>query len=118
MNAREMVRFKSLLLKRRREIFDRLQGLESDWETLLNERDIEIEEEAQKSDLSALFDQLDGLEQMEIEKIDRALAKIATASYGTCEKCGKPISMERLKSLPASPYCTSCARKAEKSTRK
>jgi RNA polymerase-binding transcription factor DksA len=112
MNAKDMKRLKNILLKQRREIFDRLQGLESDWDAL-SERDIEMEEEAQKEDLRALFDQLDKMEQKEIEDIDRALTKIAITGYGTCEKCRRPISLRRLETLPASRFCTNCAQKAE-----
>jgi len=113
MDAQDLKRLKSLLLKRRREIFDRLQGFESDWEAM-SERDIEMEEEAQKADLTAIFDQLDEMEQKEIEAIDQALTKMATAGYGTCEKCRKRISLRRLETLPASRFCKSCAQKTEK----
>ena len=93
-----------------------MQGFESDWDAL-SERDIEMEEEAQKANLSAIFEQLDGLEQGEIEAIDRALTKMAAASYGTCEKCNKRISLRRLETMPASRFCKNCARKQEETTR-
>jgi RNA polymerase-binding transcription factor DksA len=116
MNAQDLMRLKTLLLKRRREIFERLQGFEADWDAL-RERDIEMEEEAQKADLTAIFEQLDELEQSEIEAIDRALIKMTAASYGTCEKCGNRISLERLETLPASRFCKNCAQKQEETTR-
>ena len=47
MDAQDQKHFKNVLLKRRREIFDRLQGFESDWEAL-SERDIEMEKEEQE----------------------------------------------------------------------
>jgi RNA polymerase-binding transcription factor DksA len=112
MDEKDLKRLKELLLKQRREIYDRLQGLESEWETL-SERDIEMEEEAQKADLTALFDQLDDLEKQEIEEIDQALTKMAAATYGTCEMCRKLISLKRLETLPATRFCKRCARKAE-----
>ncbi len=108
MAERDLVRLKKMLLKQRREIFKRIQGLESDW-TVLGERDVEWEEEAQKADLTALYAQLDDREKEEIEEIDLALTKIAQATYGICEKCGKPISMDRLEALPATRCCRKCA---------
>lgn len=108
MAEQDLVRLKKILLGQRREIFDRLQGLESDWQTL-GERDIEWEEEAQKADLTALYAQLDDREKTEIEEIDLALAKMAQGTYGICEKCGKPISLERLEALPATRCCRKCA---------
>jgi RNA polymerase-binding transcription factor DksA len=113
MDEQDLKRLKNLLLRQRREIYDRLQGLESDWDAL-SERDIEWEEEAQKADLSALFNQLDELELKEIEEIDLALTKMAAATYGACEKCRKPIALKRLKILPATRFCKKCAQKAEK----
>ena len=41
--------------------------------------------------------------------IDKALAKIDTGTYGTCEQCGKPIGEARLEAMPAAPLCIECA---------
>jgi RNA polymerase-binding transcription factor DksA len=108
MDEHERQHLKSLLLRRRREIYDHLQGLESDWEAL-SERDIEWEEEAQKADLTALFNQLDEREKREIEEIDLALTKMAATTFGLCEKCRKPIDLKRLEVLPATRFCKRCA---------
>ena len=116
MDEKDLKRLKDLLLTQRLEIYNRLQGLESEWEDL-SEHDIEMEEEAQKADLTALYDQLDDLEKQEIEDIDLALTKMAAATYGACEKCRKPIALKRLKTLPATRFCKRCARKAEGKTR-
>ena len=116
MDEKDLKRLKDLILRQRLEIYDRLQGLESEWETL-SARDIEMEEEAQKADLTALFDQLEELDKQEIEEIDVALTKMAAATYGTCEKCRKLISLKRLETLPATRLCTRCTRKAEEKTR-
>jgi RNA polymerase-binding transcription factor DksA len=108
MDEQELKYLKSLLLRRRREIYDRLQGLESDWDAL-SERDIESEEEAQKADLTTLFHQLGEREKREIEEIDLALTKLAAASFGICEKFRKPIALERLEVIPATRFCKQCA---------
>ena len=108
MDEQDRQHLKSLLLRMRQEIYDRLQGLESDWDAL-SERDIEWEEEAQKADLSGLYHQLDEREKGEIEEIDQALMKLAADTYGVCEKCRKPIALNRLKTLPATRFCKRCA---------
>ena len=41
--------------------------------------------------------------------IDNALAKIDTGTYGTCERCGKPIGEDRLEAMPAARLCIACA---------
>jgi DnaK suppressor protein len=43
-----------------------------------------------------------------IESIDRALAKIDARTYGTCDRCGREISKERLKALPYAAFCIEC----------
>jgi DnaK suppressor protein len=35
-----------------------------------------------------------------LRDVERALAKMETGTYGTCERCGQPISLERLEALP------------------
>lgn len=108
MSEKDLAHLKDLLLRQRREILDRLQGLESDWQAL-SERDIEREEEAQKADLAQIFDQLEERERQELEDIELALTKMVALTYGICEKCRKPISLERLEFLPATRFCRKCA---------
>ncbi len=112
-----MIHPRELLLKQRREIFERLRRLESDWQAL-GERDIELEEEAQKADETSLFDQLDELEKDEIEDIDLALCRIAAGSYGICESCEKLISLKRMEALPATRLCRRCAQRYEEKQKK
>jgi len=44
-----------------------------------------------------------------IEKIEKALKKIAERNYGFCEKCGQKIEEMRLKIDPAVELCRKCA---------
>ncbi|MCJ7616952.1 MAG: TraR/DksA C4-type zinc finger protein [Desulfobacterales bacterium] len=112
MYERDIVRIRELLLKQRNEIFERLRRLESDWK-VLEERDIELEEESQKTDITTLYDQLDEREKMQIEEIDLSLCRIAAGSYGVCESCQKLISLKRLEVLPATRLCRKCAHRYE-----
>lgn len=43
------------------------------------------------------------------ERVLRALAKLDEGSYGTCDRCGKPIAEGRLKARPDSVLCIDCA---------
>lgn len=44
-----------------------------------------------------------------LSKVDRALQRIETGTYGICESCGNAIPVERLDVLPYSTLCVECA---------
>jgi DnaK suppressor protein len=41
--------------------------------------------------------------------VQRALAKVAEGSYGSCDRCGSAILPERLEVLPWAVLCVRCA---------
>ncbi|HEY7762184.1 MAG TPA: TraR/DksA family transcriptional regulator [Actinomycetota bacterium] len=43
-----------------------------------------------------------------LHDVDRALEKLAAGTYGTCERCGRPIAPERLDALPWATLCIDC----------
>jgi DnaK suppressor protein len=45
--------------------------------------------------------------------VNRALKKMELGTYGICERCGKPIAVERLEALPWAILCIDCKRKGE-----
>jgi len=49
-----------------------------------------------------------------VDKIDKALEKIESGSYGLCENCGQPISADRLKALPHVLLCIKCKKAEER----
>jgi DnaK suppressor protein len=40
-----------------------------------------------------------------IQRIDKALGKVAEGTYGLCDRCGKPIEKLRIKALPYANLC-------------
>ncbi|HLT16775.1 MAG TPA: TraR/DksA C4-type zinc finger protein [Acidimicrobiales bacterium] len=56
---------------------------------------------AEKGEYQALAAQL----RVELEEVERALAKLDDGTYGTCETCGQPIAPARLEAMPATRYC-------------
>lgn len=97
---------KATLEARLADLGGRLRGIEDeldshkaqDWEDLATER--EADEVLEGMGLSG---------QHEIRMIKAALQRIATGDYGTCTKCGEPISQERLDAIPYTPLCRKCA---------
>lgn len=103
---KDPAKMEATLRNRLAELEARLVGIEAeldshsskDWEELAVERE---EDEV-----------LEGMGQSglaEIEKIRAALGRIEDGSYGSCVRCGEPISEERLDVLPATPFCRNCA---------
>jgi len=48
-----------------------------------------------------------------LAQIDRALARIADGTYGTCVRCGEAIAPERLEAMPETDLCVSCKAREE-----
>ena len=48
-----------------------------------------------------------------IKEIDRALDRMEQGTYGTCESCGRAISVERLEAIPSASRCAACQSKVE-----
>jgi DnaK suppressor protein len=53
------------------------------------------------------------LEAKELRQIERAIGKIKTGTYGSCEGCSAKIPVERLNALPYSTLCVKCQREME-----
>jgi len=51
---------------------------------------------------------LRGREQKLLKKIDEAISRIESGSYGVCESCGNPIGMKRLEARPVTTLCIDC----------
>ena len=67
------------------------------------------------SRMDALQDQAMALEterrrEIEIRRIEAALARIEAGDYGYCLSCGEDIEPKRLTLDPATPVCIDCAR--------
>ena len=46
-----------------------------------------------------------------LAEVERALARIDAGTYGTCERCGKPIDPARLEARPWALLCIDCKQK-------
>ena len=97
---------KQALLARRAELVGEMFEIEDqlddppskDWEDRASERQGDEVLEAQGNS-----------DRDEVRRIDAALARIEAGTYGTCQKCGDPISQARLELLPDTPFCKVCA---------
>lgn len=86
---------------------ERIRRIDADLGTLL---DADFEEQAVELEDREVLEALEGSELKEIAQLERALARLADGSYGTCTGCGEPIAEKRLAALPTATTCITCAR--------
>jgi DnaK suppressor protein len=53
-----------------------------------------------------------------LERTERALAKLDEGTYGTCDECGAAIPPARLKAMPDSALCVTCAASERRAPRR
>jgi DnaK suppressor protein len=116
MKENTLIKLKSLLLNRRREMLAQVAHLEFERDEL-GQHFIESIDSAQKENLAQLIYKLDERGKEEIAEIELALTKMSSGRYGMCELCGKSIPIKRLKVLPATRLCRICAQKYEEAQR-
>ncbi|MDR7543291.1 MAG: TraR/DksA C4-type zinc finger protein [Armatimonadota bacterium] len=48
-----------------------------------------------------------------LQQVEEALGRIEDGTFGTCEICGQPIHLERLRALPYARLCIHCKAREE-----
>jgi DnaK suppressor protein len=49
-----------------------------------------------------------------LAQTEKALARIETGTYGSCESCGEPIGKARLQAFPRATLCVTCKQREER----
>jgi DnaK suppressor protein len=106
--------FAELLRKQRKDYLEQFRRAEQDLESIAEERESELEEHAQEEQSARLLTRMDDRTLHAVHEIDAALERLLNGKYGSCEACGATIPIARLRTLPATRYCTGCEAEAEK----
>ena len=114
MDADELTRFRALLDEERETLRRQLVDLGAD----PDEDSVEglqfdggFADSAQATaERARLLAMIEGLRKT-LSDVNGAIEKIERGTYGTCERCGLPITPERLEALPAARLCVSCKQK-------
>src|SRR5512142_1960021 len=114
MNKVQLKKFKTLLTEKRDEIVKKakqtlLEDMSLDADDLPDEMDL-----ASSEYLQSFTFRLRGREKTFLKKIDHALAKIDTGTFGICEQCEEEISLKRLEARPETTLCIRCKEDQEK----
>lgn len=113
-DAETLDRLRRKLLSRRHALVRATQGSQRELEGLKNqERNPEIEEDAQSSSAAYVLSQLSDAQRHEVAQIDAALARIDAGTYGECVDCGGDIPVERLEAIPFALRDAECGERAE-----
>lgn len=120
MNKKVLKELKERLEKEKETIENQLQRfakkdgkLPGDWDTIFPHWDGEagsagLEKAADEVEEYSTLLPIEYALETRLKNINLALEKIKKGKYGKCEKCGKPISQERLKVYPEARFCLKC----------
>lgn len=110
-----MVDVATTLEEERRSALERLAALTGDFEALVEASEgsnADDEHDPEGATIAFERSQLDALVRQcraNLEEIDAAFARLDRGTYGTCERCGRPIADGRLEARPTARLCIDCA---------
>lgn len=70
-------------------------------------------DEAMRGQMTALSGQQEERDREEMGQVEAALHRLDTGTYGACESCAEPISLQRLLVQPAARRCARCQTQLE-----
>jgi DnaK suppressor protein len=113
----ELERFKTVLIEKRDLLVSNAQSTLHE-DMALDANDLPDEMDLASSEyLQSFTFRLRGREKHFLDKIDRALKKIESGEFGTCEECGEEITLKRLEARPETPLCIKCKEDQERAER-
>jgi len=80
---------------------------------LTTEANTDWSEQAQERENDEVMDALGNEVRRELQLVNLALHRMKEGDYEYCDDCGENINIERLKVLPYTMHCISCASKRD-----
>ena len=117
MKKAELQRFKQILEEKRDVVIQRAQ------DTMAHDMTLDQNEMPDEMDLASteymqsFTFRLRGRERFFLQKIEKALKKIAEGEFGVCEDCEEPIGVKRLEARPETELCIRCKEDEERAER-
>ena len=102
---------KKMLEDRRRELMNEVQGKIRDVRAEASDKDHEVLDPGETSEVDIQEDIAFALIQMKAETLNRineALRRLEEGNYGNCFECGEEIAQARLRALPFAVRCKDC----------
>jgi RNA polymerase-binding protein DksA len=99
---RQLLDVRLTLLRRRRQVLADEQGL-------MAEREVDWTDAAANDTAVTVLESLSETERQALRRIDRSLQRMDRGDYGKCTVCHEPIDDARLRALPDTDRCVTCA---------
>lgn len=106
--------FERRLREARREVWRTVVRTNEELATLEAHQAGAPSEDAGAVAVAGVLARLDTAERRLLDEIAAAQARLAAGTFGTCERCGKSITLARLRAVPAARLCIVCERDAER----
>jgi DnaK suppressor protein len=114
LNQKDLKRFKKILEENKRVVLNSAKKTLSE-ELVYDTDDLPDEIDQASSEYNqSLAARLRDREKFLLKKIEDALARIETNTYGICEICEEDISIKRLEARPVTTMCIRCKEEQEK----
>ena len=113
MKKKDLDRFSQRLLDEKSKILNHSEKTKQE-DLTLSPDDLADEVDLASSELNqSLALRLRDRERLLLHKIETALAKIESGTFGVCESCEEPIELKRLDARPVAELCIRCKEQEE-----
>jgi DnaK suppressor protein len=98
--------YRRLLVEKQTELLAELKSRREDLDEL--REPVPEEDQSAVAQESSIAQQLSAIESIELSRVNAALNRLRTGTYGVCERCGSSIPAARLKAIPWAEHCRKC----------
>jgi len=110
----ELKYFEELLDERKKQLLSNIESARAELEAIALDEGRDEGDFASSSNSSMIDNALSEKQKKELDEINYSISKIRKGTFGICEMCEDPISMQRLKVKPQAKYCIKCREIIEK----
>ena len=97
------------LRSRREELLGRLTAVRADRMRTSEPLSLDSADRAAQRENDDVVDAIESTARNELLRVEAALGRVASGSYGVCVACGQPIGIGRLQAVPHVERCSACA---------
>ncbi len=115
-DRREIEKLKQMLLEKREAIIGGVRQIHASSQEIGRDGIQDMADEASNIYNQEVLMSLSENQRRLLREVDEALDRIEEGTYGTCDSCGRPISLKRLQIQPFANCCVQCQESIEKQT--